>query len=75
MVKWGIGVENVDSEACKDLGIPIINTPGMFGAEVADIAVGYVIALACQPLRSTVGLGQVGVPSPGASPWRAKLWP
>jgi D-3-phosphoglycerate dehydrogenase len=45
-VKWGIGVDNVDFEACKDLGIPIINTPGMFGAEVADIAMGYVIALA-----------------------------
>jgi D-3-phosphoglycerate dehydrogenase len=30
-VKWGIGVDNVDFEACKDLGIPITNTPGMFG--------------------------------------------
>ncbi len=45
-VKWGIGVDNVDFEACKDLDIPIINTPNMFGGEVADIAVGYVIALA-----------------------------
>lgn len=45
-VKWGIGVDNVDFAACKDLGIPITNTPNMFGGEVADIAVGYVIALA-----------------------------
>lgn len=45
-VKWGIGVDNVDFAACKDLGIPIINTPNMFGAEVADIAMGYVVALA-----------------------------
>jgi D-3-phosphoglycerate dehydrogenase / 2-oxoglutarate reductase len=45
-VKWGIGVDNVDFAACKDLDIPIINTPDMFGAEVADIAMGYVIALA-----------------------------
>ena len=45
-VKWGIGVDNVDFRACKTLGIPITNTPGMFGAEVADVAVGYVIALA-----------------------------
>ena len=45
-VKWGIGVDNVDFDACKDLSIPISNTPNMFGAEVADIAVGYVIALA-----------------------------
>ena len=45
-VKWGIGVDNVDFDACKDLDIPIINTPDMFGREVADIATGYVIALA-----------------------------
>ena len=45
-VKWGIGVDNVDFEACEDLGIPITNTPGMFGAEVADVALGYLISLA-----------------------------
>lgn len=45
-VKWGIGVDNVDFAACKDLGIPIINTPMMFGREVADMALGYVIGLA-----------------------------
>jgi len=45
-VKWGIGVDNVDFDACKDFGIPITNTPNMFGGEVADIAVGYVVALA-----------------------------
>ena len=45
-VKWGIGVDNVDFAACKDLGIPITNTPMMFGAEVADIALAYVIGLA-----------------------------
>jgi len=45
-VKWGVGVDNVDFKACEKLGIPIINTPNMFGAEVADIAVSYVIGLA-----------------------------
>ncbi|WP_101758438.1 phosphoglycerate dehydrogenase [Oceanicoccus sp. KOV_DT_Chl] len=45
-VKWGIGVDNVDFKACERLGIPIINTPNMFGREVADIALGYVIGLA-----------------------------
>lgn len=45
-VKWGIGVDNVDFDACRELGIPITNTPDMFGAEVADLALGYVIALA-----------------------------
>jgi D-3-phosphoglycerate dehydrogenase len=45
-MKWGVGVDNVDFAAAKRLGIPISNTPGMFGREVADVALGYVIALA-----------------------------
>jgi D-3-phosphoglycerate dehydrogenase len=45
-VKWGVGIDNVDFAACRDLGIKVTNTPGMFGAEVADVALGYVIALA-----------------------------
>jgi D-3-phosphoglycerate dehydrogenase len=63
-VKWGIGVDNVDFEACKDLGIPIINTPGMFGAEVADIAVGYVIALARHTFEIDRGVRAGGWPKP-----------
>ncbi|MEM6708323.1 MAG: phosphoglycerate dehydrogenase [Pseudomonadota bacterium] len=45
-VKWGVGIDNVDLEAFKVHGIPVTNTPGMFGNEVADIALGYLIALA-----------------------------
>ena len=63
-VKWGIGVDNVDFDACRDLGIPIINTPGMFGAEVADIAVGYVIALARHTFEIDRGVREGGWPKP-----------
>lgn len=45
-VKWGVGVDNVDFDACRKLGIPIKNTPGMFGAEVADLAMCYILGLA-----------------------------
>ena len=45
-IKWGVGVDNVDFQACKELGIPIFNTPDMFADEVSDVAVGYVIGLA-----------------------------
>ena len=44
-VKWGVGVDNVDFEACKDLNIPITNTPGVFGEEVSDVALGYLLCL------------------------------
>lgn len=45
-VKWGVGVDNVDFASAKELGILVANTPSVFGAEVADIAVSYVTALA-----------------------------
>jgi len=47
-VKWGVGVDNVDFKAAARLDLPITNTPFMFGSEVADIAVNYVIGLARQ---------------------------
>ncbi|MGD1853756.1 MAG: phosphoglycerate dehydrogenase [Leptolyngbyaceae cyanobacterium] len=50
-VKWGVGVDNVDFAAAKALDVPVSNTPRMFGAEVADIAMGYVIALARQTFK------------------------
>ncbi len=63
-VKWGIGVDNVDFVACKDLGIPVTNTPNMFGAEVADIAMGYVIALARETFQIDDGIRQGHWPKP-----------
>jgi D-3-phosphoglycerate dehydrogenase len=45
-VKWGVGVDNVNFEACKKLGIPVSNTPFMFGEEVGSLAVHYLIGLA-----------------------------
>ncbi len=47
-VKWGVGTDNVDFAAAKKSGIPISNTPAMFGEEVSDIAVAYLLALARQ---------------------------
>ena len=44
-VKWGIGVDNVDFNACKELNIPIKNTPNMFGSEVSDLAMCYLLGL------------------------------
>lgn len=63
-VKWGIGVDNVDLAACKDLDIPIINTPNMFGGEVADVGVGYVIALARETFMIDRGVRQGTWPKP-----------
>lgn len=63
-VKWGIGTDNVDFAACRELGIPVTNTPGMFGGEVADVAVGYVTALARETFEIDRGVRAGGWPKP-----------
>lgn len=63
-VKWGIGVDNVDFAACRDLGIPITNCPGMFGAEVADVAMSYVVALARETFQIDRGVRAGEWPKP-----------
>lgn len=43
--KWGVGVDSIDLEAAKRLGITVSNTPNVFGDEVADLVIGYIILL------------------------------
>jgi len=54
-VKWGVGVDNVDFPAFKELNIPVENTPGVFGGEVADVALTYTLGLA----RSTYKIDRI----------------
>lgn len=63
-VKWGVGIDNVQFDAFESLGIPVTNTPGMFGNEVADIALGYVIGLARQTFAIDRGVRSGSWPKP-----------
>ena len=69
-VKWGVGVDNVDFSAFADFGIPVTNTPGVFGREVADVAIGYVTALARELFVIDRGVRENKWPKPaGISLW------
>lgn len=46
LIRWGIGMDSVDHDAARELGIVVRNTPGVFGGEVADSALAYVLLLA-----------------------------
>lgn len=63
-VKWGIGVDNVDFAAARDLDLPIVNTPNMFGGEVADLALSYLLALARETFVIDRGIRSGGWPKP-----------
>lgn len=44
--KWGTGVDSIDLETAKSLGIQVRNTPGAFTEAVADTVLGYVLTFA-----------------------------
>ncbi len=46
IAKWGIGVDAIDLDAAAELGIQVLNTPGVFGEELADYAMGYLHMMA-----------------------------
>lgn len=46
IAKWGIGVDAIDIAAAAELGIQVLNTPGVFGEELADYAMGYIHMIA-----------------------------
>ena len=63
-VRWGIGVDNVDLEAAKRIGIPVTNTPMMFGGEVADLAMSYLVGLARETFVIHSGVSDGSWPKP-----------
>lgn len=64
LVKWGVGTDSIDYEAARQAGISVRNTPKMFGAEIADLAMGYVIALSRNILTVHQGVVEGGWPQP-----------
>jgi D-3-phosphoglycerate dehydrogenase len=43
--KWGVGVENIDLDAARALGVIVARTPGGNAVPVAEFAVGLMIAI------------------------------
>ena len=44
IAKWGIGLDGIDLDHAAARNVAVTNTPGMFNDEVAEIALGYLIA-------------------------------
>jgi lactate dehydrogenase-like 2-hydroxyacid dehydrogenase len=47
---FGVGTDSVDLEAARERNVPVTNTPGILTDEVADLAIGLMLASARQIL-------------------------
>jgi D-3-phosphoglycerate dehydrogenase len=48
IAKWGTGLDSIDLDAAKELGVPVYNSPGAFKNAVAEIALAYMLDLSRQ---------------------------
>ncbi len=66
IVRYGIGVDNVDLDAARARGIPVCNVPDYCIDEVADHTLGLILALSRQfiPHRDRVRSGRWGSGAP-----------
>jgi D-3-phosphoglycerate dehydrogenase / 2-oxoglutarate reductase len=69
IVRYGIGVDNVDLEAARARSIPVSNIPDYCIDEVADHTLAFILATTRQVVTHTVHLraGQWGLAAPLAS--------
>src|SRR6266850_2357560 len=69
IVRYGIGVDNVDLEAARERGIPVSNVPDYCIDEVADHTLAFILATTRQVLPNTLHLraGNWGIATPLAS--------
>jgi D-3-phosphoglycerate dehydrogenase len=66
IVRYGIGVDNVDLEAANKRGIPVCNVPDYCIDEVADQTLAFILAVTRQVIPNCVGVrgGQWGLAVP-----------
>lgn len=60
IVEYGVGVDNVDLNACTEFGICVCNLPGIFTREVAEFAVGLIFSVTKEIMRSSIDVKQRG---------------
>lgn len=66
IVRYGIGVDNVDLEAARSRNIPVCNVPDYCMDEVADHTLAFILATTRQVVPNTLHLhaGKWGLPVP-----------
>lgn len=56
VARAGVGLDNVDKEACEKRGIKVLNTPGASSNAVAELAVGLMFAVSRKICKADAGM-------------------
>src|SRR5512141_652247 len=56
IVRGGVGLDTIDAEYARSKGIAVMNTPMASSASVAELAVGYMFALARSMYKATTSM-------------------
>jgi len=56
IVRGGVGLDTIDHEYAKSRGIAVMNTPMASSASVAELAIGYMFALARSTYKATTSM-------------------
>ncbi|HVN15536.1 MAG TPA: D-2-hydroxyacid dehydrogenase [Anaerolineales bacterium] len=56
IVRGGVGLDTIDADYAKSKGITVMNTPLASSASVAELAIGYMFALARSTYKATVSM-------------------
>ncbi len=56
IVRGGVGLDTIDHEYAKSKGIAVMNTPLASSASVAELAIGYMFALARNTYKATTSM-------------------
>jgi len=56
IVRGGVGVDNIDVETAEARGVKVLNTPAASTDSVAELAIGYIFALARPVVQATESL-------------------
>jgi len=46
IIKYGVGIDNIDAAAAREYGVKILNLPGINSSAVAELALGLILAIA-----------------------------
>jgi len=56
VIRGGVGLDNVDKEACKACGIKVMNTPAASSVAVAEMAMAFLVAIPARLIEAHMAM-------------------